>query len=304
MINFIKKITLFNEDVVIKEYTLKEYKTLLKKLLSIKKSPLETFNFLKDFLVEKTNLETNKINSLDFIDFFLLLFHIRCTSSANIIKAETVVNEKKVNLKLNINDFILFLSSIDKTQILIPENIEKTTTIYYTLPTILDIFNSDDTTILYYFIDSIKVNERVFEFKNHSLEERKILYSKLPLKIVHNIKKRVYSIIDFFNNCNLIDDITAFYNVKLLFNFEKENLILILRLLFEENLLTIYENQLLLAKYGNMLATYTDECTPGEYNIFIELLNKDLKGKDDKKEITFNPQIKSKGKDIEPTNFS
>ena len=129
-----------------------------------------------------------------------------------------------------------------------------------------------------YYADFI--HKTLLNYKEYNLDQKKIIYEALPLKIVVKIKKRIDSIIEYFNTLDLLSYIPELMGeVKLIFNFNKENLIFLIRLIFGDNLMTIFENQFTLAKYGNVSVDYIDNCTPGEYTIFIGFLQKMLKPK-------------------------
>ena len=55
-----------------------------------------------------------------------------------------------------------------------------------------------------------------------------------------------------------------------MFNFNISNLGIILKLLFGEQLLTLYSNIFNLCSQGNLTPEYIENCTPGEYILFVK----------------------------------
>lgn len=280
MPQFKNKIYTLGKEVWIQELSLKEYKALLKSLISVDHSPEIFCNFITDLLLQKTSLQPGDFENISVIDFFILIMFLKCTSSSSIIDVQTENTEKnKVNLKLNVIEFINTLKTINVTQLTSKECIENNIAIEYDIPSFLDVYKcKDSNNLVYSFIKKIHFNEStVLDFKKHDFSDKKTIYNNLPLKAAISIKTRVNYILDYFNELNLLDYEPEFIGkASLLFNFNKKNLSFLLKLLFGDDLKTIYSNQFLLAKHGNMSAEYIDSCTVGEYSIFIQLLNKSL----------------------------
>mgnify|MGYP000222916683 CR=1 FL=1 len=55
-------------------------------------------------------------------------------------------------------------------------------------------------------------------------------------------------------------------------NFNIKNLCTFIKLLFNDQLLSIYENIFALCKLGNFTPEYIENCTPGEYILFVKKL--------------------------------
>jgi hypothetical protein len=79
-------------------------------------------------------------------------------------------------------------------------------------------------------------------------------------------------IITTFNRINLISHIPGIGDRQLFFNLNIRNLENLLKLLFGEPLLSLYENIFSLSKIGNISPNYIEECTPGEYHLFVKRL--------------------------------
>lgn len=280
MSQFKSKFHALGKEIWFEEFSLKEYKALLKSLISVDYTP-EIFNtFITDLLLQKTNLEPLEVKNMSVIDFFILIMFLKCTSSSSIIEVQTENTEKnKTTLKLNVLEFINTLKAINVLQLTCKEYIENNIAIEYDIPSFLDVYMcKDSNNLVYSFIKKIYFNEsKVLDFKKYNFHDKKTIYNNLPLKAAISIKTRINYILNYFNELDLLDYDPEFIGkASLLFNFNKNNLSFLLKLLFGDDLKTIYSNQFLLAKHGNMSAEYIDSCTVGEYSIFIQLLNKSI----------------------------
>jgi hypothetical protein len=282
MLQFKTNIAVFGEKVKIAEFTLKEYKTVLKSLISIEHSPEIFIDTVQELISLKTNISSKELQQLSFINFFVLLMHLKCTSSSSIIEIQTEINNKKTNIHLNIVDFIEYLNAVNINQILEKDYIDNVS-VTYRIPTIKEVLSLNQQDLICNFISNVSITNKLnLLFTEFSLQERKETYDSLPLKIAINIKKRADNIINYFNNIDLLTCIPELLGeINLFFNFNKNNLITLIKLIYGEDLKAIYENQFLLAKYGNVSVEYLDTCTLGEYNIFVNLLNKDINSKKD-----------------------
>jgi hypothetical protein len=142
---------------------------------------------------------------------------------------------------------------------------------------------SEPQELVHQFINSVSISNKLnLEFTELSAQEKREAYNSLPLKIAIIIKKRADNIISYFNNIDLLTCIPELLGeINLFFNYNKSNLTALIKLIYGEDLKVIYENQFLLAKYGNVSVEYLENCTLGEYNIFVSILNKDVNSKKD-----------------------
>jgi hypothetical protein len=113
--------------------------------------------------------------------------------------------------------------------------------------------------------------------KYYSKDEIKDILDKLPTIYTTTIIKRVQNLIETFNNVNLIGHLKGLEDKQLIFNFNIKNLGIILKLLFGEELLSLYENIFTLAKDANIPPQYIEECTPGEYYLYVKKLESENK---------------------------
>jgi hypothetical protein len=282
MLHFKTDIIVFDKKIKIAEFTLKEYKVLLKSLLSIERSPEIFIDAVQELLSHKTDILVHEIQQFNFIRFFILLIHLKCTSASSIIEIQTEINNKKTDLHLNLVKFTDYLNAINLSQLLTSDYVDDVK-ITYRLPTVKEVLMSEPQELVHQFINSVSISNKLnLEFTELSAQEKREAYNSLPLKIAIIIKKRADNIISYFNNIDLLTCIPELLGeINLFFNYNKSNLTALIKLIYGEDLKVIYENQFLLAKYGNVSAEYLENCTLGEYNIFVSLLNKDVNSKKD-----------------------
>lgn len=281
MLQFKTNATVLDKPVKIAEFTVKEYKTILKSLISVEHTPeifIDTINELFSCKIDINNID---IQQLSFIEFFILLIRLKCVSSSHVIGIQVEINNKKTNINLNLIEIVDYINALDITQMLIKDSVEGLT-ITYRIPTIKEVLMLEQQDLIYNFIETISVKDKCnIYFRDFSLKERKTAYNALPLKAAILVKKRADSILNYFNMIDLLTCIPELLGeINLFFNFNKKNLTTLIKLVFGEDLKTIYENQFLLSKYGNISAEYLETCTLGEYYIFVSLLNRDLKRND------------------------
>lgn len=274
-----------NKNVLYNELKVKHLKIILKCLTGETPDPILLFNNLDNILFEITNLSINEIKSLNFLEYFILLFKIRSISMGGTIFAETNT-DPQVKLQISIEKIIKILEEIDNTVLKI-ETVQDFI-IRYKLPTIDEIikFNNDiiDNPFLYGFY--FKNNN--LNFKDLAVKEQKTILDNLPAKINQTIFKNTKEIINTFNSINLLSYLPQTENVSLPFNFNVRNLILIVELLFEMSLLSLYENYLVLCKISNLTPEFIEESTPGEYILYVKKLQELTSNKNQQKNVLVN----------------
>lgn len=279
MFKYFQHIEIFDKQIKITEITVKELKVLLKYLLSITTAHNIVIDAFTELFLQKTDLSREDIDSFNFIEFFLLLFHLKCIGSSSFIKVETTVNDKKASFNLNIKTFIERLNAIDVKELVLQDRLKNGIVVEYTLPSIKEVFEHDVHNLPCCFIKSISMPDtETIHVKHFTSNEKKLIYNSLPIHIALAIKARANQVVNYFNEINFLDYLWE-DSVNLLFNFNKTNLILLIKLLFNDNLLTLLENQFMLARHGNMSIDYIENCTPGEYVFYIEFLNRALNPK-------------------------
>lgn len=274
MSGFTTKINLYNRNLHIKELKLKHFKTLLKILISDDNIE-DTYYNLINILADLTTLTLKEIQQLSVIDFLLIVLYLRGISIGSDIQLE-IQGEENKKINLNVYKVIETLNNCFKT-ILIQNinNIE----IVYTPPPIKEyLFTHLDTSNLLFLKNYIKTI-RISDFENiniNELDDKTFLqfFELLPASYSAIIFKHVSELITELNSINLLKH---FSDENLSLYLSPENFIFILQILFSKNLLPLYENIFALCKFTNLTPEYLENCTPGEYTIFVKLLERVLK---------------------------
>ncbi len=255
-----------NKTISFKELKVKHLKTIYKCLLGDEIDNVLLFNNLNNILKKLTG---RKVEDLNFIDFFILLIEIRCSSISDTI---TLQISENTTFDLNLNRVLQEIKKIDLNTLLEPESLDEVT-FYYKLPSILEIYKLNTNKEISYdiFLKKIKIKDNEILFKEES--EKEEIFKKLPAKFFSLIFKRTKKIIEHFNSINLLDYNKEKVNdIDLFFNFNIKNLSNLVKLLFGNHLLSLYENIFALTKIGKIPPEYIENCTPGEYLLFIKKL--------------------------------
>lgn len=278
---FLIRSVLSAKTVYFNELKVKHYKTILKSILGDELDYDTTFTNISNILSQITSLTLSEIKSLNFLEYFLLLFEIRSSSIGNLIVAETTDNNS-TKIDINIQKLIEHLQNIDLKTLLHPDTINNTT-ITYKLPTIEEIIeiNLNEIESVYFTcLKSITLNNKTVNFSEYSKTEIKDILDRLPAFYTTCIVKRIQELVTSFNSVNLIGHLKGLEDKQLVFNFNIKNLGIILKLLFGEELLSLYENIFTLAKDANISPQYIEECTPGEYTLYMKKLGAENKTSD------------------------
>ena len=267
-----------NKTVQFHELKVKHFKSILKCLIGDDLDYITVFSTIDNVLASLTDTHLESIKKINFIDYFLLLLNIRSLCIGNSILAETTDN-KALKLDINVNKLISNIQEIRYNDILKSATINNIT-ISYKLPCIIDIINIDfDNTESIYkaCIDKIVINNNTLSVSNTDISFLKTFFNKLPAKVTTAINQRIQETLTTFNNVNLIKHLKDLDGKQLIFNFNIKNLIVLVKLLFGEDLLSLYDNIFNLAKTANITPLYIENITPGEYYLFVkklEALNK------------------------------
>lgn len=256
-----------NKIIFCKELKVKHLKIIYKCLLGDEiDSHLLFFNLNKILKKITKNID---VESIHFIDFFILLLELRCSSMGNII---TLQLSEDTTLEINLYKIIEELKNIQIDEIL-KQQTKENITIHYKLPTINEIIelNNKTDSIQYFFIKGFSLENEIYTFKN--IFECEEIFKKIPAKFFSDSFKKINEIIYYFNNIDLLK-----YNEKLkekislYFNFNIKNLSILTRLLFGNQLMSLYENIFALCKLGNFTPEYIENCSPGEYFLLVKKL--------------------------------
>ena len=276
MNSFYTQVDLQNDTLTtvnLSELKIKHYKIILKTLLDPDLDSNLIFLNLNFILKDITSLTDEQILSLDIIDYFILLLETRINCIGSVIVVE---KQNDTKIEINLNKFLKTLKNAKTSFLQNNKQQFNTIDITYCLPTISEILNLVDdekiNNIYSFFIRSINVNETIIELKNTDNIVKDIILQNLPANLTTMFIKKAVNIIKQFNELNLLHDILHLNDQKLLFNFNKKNLAFIVKLLYNGNLLSVYENIFVLAKACNMSPNYIENITPGEYMVFLKKL--------------------------------
>jgi len=291
--NFLNEIKINDKVVLCKELKVKHYKIILKCLLG--NDVILCLNNINSILLDITNLTNIEINKLNFIDYFLLLLEIRRNNISNTILAETI-DDKSTKITINISKIINIIQNIKYQHLLVPDNVDSFY-IYYKLPTIREIsyIETDSLETVYgLFLKEIITNNIKIPFSNLKKNTLNELFVYFPAKLTTHLVKRAENIISIFNDINLLSYIPGLKDKHLMFNFNINNLYLLIKLLFGDQLLSLYSNIFELSKQINMSPEYIENCTPGEYGIFVKKLEALNNDNNTQPSIDIQPNVNTK----------
>ena len=275
MSEFTTKINLLKNSIFIKELKVKHFKVLLKTLIGNNPDVDEVFQNLINILANVTPYSTIELNKLSILDFLLIVLHLRSISIGDSVQLEVV---KKINTKLHLN----LNKVIDTLQNSIKFNLTQTIgkiKIEYQLLSAYDFLFPLSTEnaflkIKKYIKKITFLDNNVFEIAELNNQTFLQLFNALPANYSTIIFKHVTEITKQINNINLLHYLT---DKELSLYLTPNTFTFILQILFSKNLLPLYENIFALSKFANIPSNYIEECTPGEYIIFVKLLERVLK---------------------------
>jgi hypothetical protein len=301
MFDFTNKIILDNRDVFFKELKVKHLKVIYKLLISDEPDPEIVFYNFNKLLTCLTSLQPNEIQELNFIDYFFLLIKIRVLSAGGVIFAQ--LEDSNTKIEFNLNKILEQLENLNTTYQNKKRNIDRSVVIY-DLPTINEIYqiNQNNNIDNFYssFIKYLKINNNTLSLKQLPYKDKNFIFEQLPAKVTSTIIKDTLECIKHFNSVNLISYIPQLKNVSLYFNFNIKNLVMFLKFLFGDGLLSLYENIFALCKLGNFSPDYIENCTPGEYLLFV----KKLEQLNSQKNTTQNNSIEEFNDNLQEDSFS
>lgn len=272
----ISQATLLQKEIEFKELNLSQYRQLLKCFIGDEIDLKFVYSNTNNILQTLTNLTDKEIKQLSFVDYFLLLFNIRQISIGDAVSLYVFDNEQKqLKVDLRVQNLINEISNAKIKKLLIPENTD-IGEIYYRLPTIEEILlleNSSDTSIYTFFLQKIKFSNTEINLESYSFEEREKIVQKIPVKFMTCLTKRTQELINHFNNLNLLKSINnEMFDKALPFTLNSEILGFVYKLVYNTNLENIYDCMFALAKAANFSCEFLDNCSPGEFYLFVKKL--------------------------------
>lgn len=274
--NLISQASLLQKEVEFKELTLNQYRQLLKCFIGDEIDCRFIFSNTNNILQTLTKLSEKEIKELSFVDYFLLLFNIRQISIGDIVSLYVFDNEQKqLKVELRIQNLINEIKN-NKLNELLHWEVTDIGEIYYRLPTVEEIHyleNTTDSSIYTFFLQKIKFSNTEINLENFSFEEKERIVQKIPVKAMTCLTKRTQELINFFNSVNLLNTInTSTFDKTLPFTLNSEILGFVYKLVYNTNLENIYDCMFALAKAANFSCEFLDNCSPGEFYLFVKKL--------------------------------
>jgi hypothetical protein len=231
---------LSNKQVIYKELKLKHYKTLLKCLIG---DQIDVSNLLlnvNNILQDITNLTLDEILNLNLLEYLLLLTEIRITSIGSTIFAVSKSSKHTFNIEIPLNKTLDEIKScINNYEPLFFKNLN------FVIPLVKDI-----------------VNKKEFLYIKEDVTNLPVRY----LKDINQGNKKFNSYFQQYYFFNLPTN--KQYSLKLSVNLK--DFIELIKILYNENLISIYDNIYYLSKLCNFSAEYLENCTYGEFKIFVK----------------------------------
>jgi hypothetical protein len=243
-----------NKKIVFNELKLKDYKTILKCLVSEPIDPDNLFLNINQILKKITNLSIKDIEDLNLLEYLLLLVHIRVIGIGSSIFGVYKNEEASINVEISLHNTI--------------QQIESCLTNFQ-----FKIFEQD----LIKITTTIPSIKQFLSFKSYPQFKEEV--NNLPLKYLKNIQQLISDYDQYFANYYFFKSPIDKYSIKI--NLQKDSYCQLIKILFNENLITVYDNIYYLCKFSQLTPNYLENCTYGEFKIYIkkteELLYKSSK---------------------------
>ena len=271
MEKYFSKVPYFNKGVYCSEISLKEYKVILKSLLTQNLSDTFLVNINK-LLRKNTTLSLDEINNLNFVEYFIILVFIRVISMGGELKLVFTHENKKTGVTLNLNNTIknFIPALLLKEKKITLEDIEFTLAI----PAFKKFLSFNNSLTEFYIKSATVKNYTTFEQADISL----LINTLTPV----SYKKIIDECISFNEQLTKL----YFYN-----NFKKEfsisfvphpdSILYYLKLVFNDDLQILYNDIHYLSKLENLSTDYLINCTPGEFKLHAKILEAAAREKDE-----------------------
>jgi hypothetical protein len=241
--SLLTSIDINNKKIVYKELKLKDYKSILKCLIGDSIDNKNLLLNLNQILKKITNLEFEKILNLNMIEYLLLLIHIRTVSIGSFIFGSYSNEKESIKVEISLYKAIKSLEDCLKNFKSISFK-DKNITLTTTIPTIKQIMDN-----------------KPFLFFKEDINE-------LPVKYIKHINQLTKKYNLYFNQYYFYNPSIEKFSIKI--DLQPENYFQIIKMLFNENLITVYDNIYYLCKLARMSPEYLEKCTYGEFKIFIK----------------------------------
>jgi len=245
-----------HREVYLNELTFDDYKNLQKICIE---DDLELFHtYLKKLI---GSLSVEPISDLNLIDMFLIALSIRSYSVDNAKVMYTYFDGNKHKLSLNVSSMA---NKVYSTY----TNLQK--------DSVVDI---DDFMIQQVYINPVDPENSIDYFilsNGDKLDYCYDIYENLPIKIKTSVDKHINKVGENYSNLELFrvtDDTDTTYVIK--FDIEFENIMGIIRIIFRDDLTSLYKNIFDMKTKMNISLTEHNSMTYNEYMLYIKMFNKE-----------------------------
>ena len=272
-------------------------------ILIIKKHLLTNFNnyelsldfwiFLLQILQDHVSLEDrNNLTQLNILEIITLLIFLRTISVDNILKLNiTFANDSTQNINLNLDINFITESWLSNIQ----ENLNKNLNLFninykgfnikLKLPTnvyqpFINFsetdqlkFNNFYEKYIYSYIDYIESEGEKFYLKE---EEYVLLFKKMPIKILNELKNNIFSINEEIKKCDFYQNQEYIPNSL---HFFDDSIPELLKLIFTEKLSNVMKEIYILAR-KNISINYVNGITAMDRLLYINMLEEEYKIKE------------------------
>lgn len=239
---------------------------------------------LRDVVLKcvKNKDDFKKINIVEYVLFLIKLRIISLGDEIELQFKSFKENEGKIKITINLQEFAqnLFKHTNNILNFEILETEEMTIKLGWPMATSEKVFLQKQEKIILdsiiEFVDSLKIKDKEIKFKDFSLEEKTILFDKIPAKTQNKIQERVLNYVNKLSENSIFNDKVSEYLSFNFYNFSYQN---ILRLLFTENLKNLYMEYYLLSS-KNLSISDVNKLTVAEKNIYMSFIKEENESQD------------------------
>ncbi len=265
MVGLITPIKIKDQLFYFGELNVQEYKIILKCLLN---DPLDSYNLLynlNSILTRITNLTQTDILNLNLLEYLELLINIRISSIGNKLFAVYEDKDKTTKLEINLSQTLKQINSAKSEHTFLKYKNEEIE-IIFDIPTISNVINNN-----LIFVKEIKTKDTTITDINEAL------LNTLPAKYINVINNHTEKIKKQIGKFYFYDSPIKIFSINL--SLDLTTYIHLVKLLFNENLTSIYDNLFYLSKICNLNSNFLENCTYGEFKIFVKKAEEVLRKK-------------------------
>ena len=286
-VDFVTTVDFLDKKIHIKELTVSDFKIVLKALIEADNRPNVLFETLQKILLLRTSLIDVELQQLNIIEFLHLLFIVRLHSGTNTVMLTIENKGTTTNLHINLDKINERLHTIIKNnQDITYSNQEFKIT--YGIPAVAEIYRQ--TEIYHPYIKQITFNDKTIILSSTTSDLKTEIIKRIPLQIYKQVSGMIYKLKNKFEKIDLLD-VYKISDLYLFLSFDSQHIISIVRLLFYENLLNLYQNIFALCKYTNLTPEYIEKMSIGELGLYVKMLEVSL----DQKQNNKNTPIEQSG---------